>query len=313
MRKTSSLKKDLVEELHKGARKTFKRRRVILKGIRDLFQADLVEMIPYANVNKGYKYILIVINAFSKYIWAFPIKRKTGKDVTDAIAQIFTQRKNVPKHLQTDNGKEFYNKIFRALMQRYNINHYSTYSTLKSSIVERSNRTLKNRMWKEFSMQGNYKWLHILPKIVADYNNTTHSTTGFKPINVNQKNAKEILNTVYNYIKVLDPTPRKFRLGDPVRISKYREAFSKSYTPNWSNEIFTIAQVQNTYPRTYLLEDAANQAIYGGFYEHELQHVKHPDVYLVEKVIRRKGNQVLVKWLGLDSRYNSWISKHNIL
>lgn len=313
MRKTSSVKRDVVDELHRPARKTFKRRRVVLKGIRDLFQADLVEMIPYAKVNKGYKYILIVINAFSKYVWAFAIKRKTGKDVTDAIGQIFVQRKNVPKHLQTDNGKEFYNKTFRELMQRYNINHYSTYSTLKSSIVERSNRTLKNKMWKEFSMQGNYKWLDMLPKIVTDYNNTKHSTTGFKPINVNQTNAKQILNTVYNYIKVLDPTRRKFRIDEPVRISKYREAFSKSYTPNWSNEIFTISQVQNTYPRTYLLKDAANQDIHGGFYEHELQKVKHPEVYLVEKVIRRKGNQVLVKWLGLHDRNNSWISKDNIL
>lgn len=301
-----------MDELHKPARKNFKRRRVIIKGLNDLFQADLVEMIPYAKSNKGFRYILVVINAFSKYVWAYPVKRKTGQAVSEAMKRVFSTTNNVPTHLQTDMGKEFYNKDFQDLMKKFSINHYSTYSNLKSSIVERCNRTLKNIMWKQFSLQGTYKWLDLLPKIVKQYNATQHRTTGYKPKDVNKNNAAEILKTVYSHAKTVDPKKVKFKVGDYVRVSKYREAFTKGYTPNWSNEIFKIAQIRLTNPTTYILEDDALQQIKGGFYEYELQKTKHSNVHLVEKVLRRRGNQLFVKWLGFDNSHNSWIAKSDI-
>lgn len=310
----SDIKRSVVNELHASARKKYKRRRVIIKGLTDLFQADLVEMIPYSKANGNFKYILTVINAFSKYGWAVPLKNKTGKEVTRAMETILSEkRKNIPKNLQTDNGKEFYNEDFKKLMSRYHINHYSSFSNLKSSIVERFNRTIKEKMWKEFSMQGNYRWLELLPKLILDYNNQVHRTIGMKPSEVNNRNASTLLKTVYNYIKIVDPYTKKFNVGDHVRVSKHRHAFTKNYTPNWSNEVFTIHSVRNTFPTTYLLKDASNEKIMGGFYREELQKVKYPDVYLVEKVLRRKGNQVFVKWLGLGPSHNSWISKTNVL
>lgn len=308
-----NVKQKVVDELHKPARKNFKRRRVIIKGLNDLFQADLVEMIPYANDNKGYRYILVVINAFSKYVWAYPVKRKTGQAVTDAMKKVLSSLKTTPNHMQTDMGKEFYNKEFQELMRKFNINHYSTFSNLKSSIVERCNRTLKNIMWKQFSMQGSYKWLQLLPKIVNQYNSKKHRTTGFKPKDVNASNARQILQNAYSHPKTVDPKKQKFAVGDHVRISKYRAAFSKGYTPTWSNEIFTIVKVRLTNPTTYILQDETREEIKGGFYEFELQKTKHPDTFLVEKVIRKKGDQLLVKWLGFDSKHNSWISKNDIL
>lgn len=310
--KNTSIKREVVNELHRPARRNFKRRRVIIRGLNDLFQADLVEMIPYAKINRNYRYILIVINTFSKFVWAFPIKRKSGKEVTEAISKIFTRRQNVPKNLQTDLGKEFYNREFQDLMKKYKINHYSTFSNVKASIVERVNRTLKNMMWKEFSFQGNYKWLSLLPEIVHKYNTTKHHTTAMKPIDINNKNEKEVLKNVYSHIKVVDPKINKFKVGDFVRISKYREAFEKGYTPNWSNEIFKVIKIKSTNPTTYYITDSRNQEIKGGFYEYELQKVKYPDIYLVEKVLRRKGDKVYVKWLGLNSTHNSWISKNNV-
>lgn len=310
----TSIKRDLINEIHAPVRRNFPRRKVIIKGLQDLFQADLVEMIPYSTENKGYKYILVVINTFSKFAWTKPLKTKTGSEVSEQMNKIFLEKKqNIPKNLQTDMGKEFYSAPFQSLMKRYGINHYSTYSNLKSSIVERLNRTLKERIWKEFSMHGNYRWLDLLSEVVKTYNNTVHTTTGFKPVKVNQKNAKTILNTAYNYFKVMDPKPVKFKVGDKVRISKYRQAFAKNYTPNWSNEIFTISTIQNTFPRTYQLQDSLGENILGGFYENELHMVKHPDVFLVEKVIKRKGNKVFVKWLGLSDVHNSWINKNNVL
>lgn len=306
----TNTKRDVVNELHAPARKNFKRRHVLLKGLHDLFQADLVEMRPYSKENKGYNYILMVINAFSKYAWAWPLKSKSATEVTTAMEKILLENpKNIPKNLQTDNGKEFYNGQFKNLMLNYGINHYSTYSNLKSSIVERFNRTLKEKMWKEFSMQGNYKWLDLLPKLIKQYNNTKHSTLNMKPSSVNSKNAKSILTNIYNRPKVFKLEKIKFKINDPVRISKYRHAFAKNYTPNWTNEIFRIYQVQNTNPPTYKIKDSSGEVISGGFYQEELQKVKHPEIYLIERILKKKGNKILVKWLGLPKSENSWILK----
>lgn len=307
----SDVKKQVVDEIHRPARKNFRRRRVIVKGLNDLLQADLVEMIPYAKTNRGFRYILIVINVFSKFVWAQPVKRKTGKNVADAMRIILSQMKTPPKNVQTDLGKEFYNKDFKELVEKYLINHYSTYSNVKASVVERVNRTLKNIMWKQFSLRGSYRWWDILQKVVAQYNNTNHTTTGMKPKDVNENNEQTLLNTVYSHLKTIDPHKNKLNKDDFVRVSKYREAFSKGYTPNWSNEIFKIRKVQFTNPTTYLLSDQNNEEIAGAFYRQELQKVKYPDIYLVEKILKRKGNKLLVKWLGLDQ--SSWIEKNQLV
>jgi translation initiation factor 2 alpha subunit (eIF-2alpha) len=102
--KQTSIKKDLVIELHKPARINFKRRRVIIKGINETLQADLVEMIPYAMQNKQFKYILVlvVIDCFSKYTWTVPVKAKDSKHVTEAMEKVLSQIIHLPKNLQTD-------------------------------------------------------------------------------------------------------------------------------------------------------------------------------------------------------------------
>ena len=130
----------------------------------------LVEMIPHAKANKGVKYLMTIINAFSKYAYAVPMKTKTGVEVARALEPIL--RANKMKCLQTDNGKEYYNSSVQKLLSRYGITLYSTYSEKKASIVERFNRTLKTHMYRAFSEQGNYRWLDMLPKLVNTYNNS---------------------------------------------------------------------------------------------------------------------------------------------
>ncbi|XP_074096350.1 uncharacterized protein LOC141525687 [Cotesia typhae] len=115
----------------------------------------------------------------------------------------------------------------------------------------------------------------------------------------------------YKWTNILDDL-QKFKVGDKVRISKYKHVFDKGYTPNWTTEIFTIKSVQNTNPTTYKLVDYQDQPIEGGFYNEELSKVKYPDVYLVEKVIRKRGHKYYVKWLGFDTKHNSWINKSDM-
>ncbi|XP_011687491.1 PREDICTED: uncharacterized protein LOC105449809 [Wasmannia auropunctata] len=134
---------------------------------------------------------------------------------------------------------------------------------------------------------------------------------GMRSADVTPAVAKKLLMTVYNYAKII-ALPR-FKVNDPVRVSKFKTIFEKGYTPNWSTEIFRIAKVQSTNPTTYLLNDSRGEPVAGGFYEYELQRVSNPDVYLVEKVLRKRGNKVYVKWLGMDSSHNSWINKGNVL
>ncbi|XP_024893687.1 uncharacterized protein LOC112468637 [Temnothorax curvispinosus] len=118
-----------------------------------------------------------------------------------------------------------------------------------------------------------------------------------RPADVTPTVAEKLLRTAYSRAKIA--APAKFRVGDPVRVSKFKTIFEKGYTPNWTTEIFRIAKVL--------------EAIAGGFYEHELLRVSNPDVYLVEKVLRKRGNRAFVKWLGMDSSHNSWIDKTSVL
>lgn len=302
----------IVNELHRPARKNFIRRRVKIKGIDDLWQADLVEMIPYARENAGFKYLLTVIDAFSKFAWVVPIKNKSSQLIVAAFHEIFMHSQRIPRNLQTDMGTEFYNKDFKQLMIQNKINHYSTFSSIKAGIVERFNRTLKDRMWKMFSLQGSYKWKNILESLVNEYNNKKHRTIKLAPIDVSKRNEKQILKQVYTVRrKIIHHT--KFHIGDYVRISKFKTVFEKGYTPNWSTEIFKVKNINHKFPVTYLLEDYQGNSIAGRFYEQELQKTNQPDSYLVEKVLKRKGSKVYVKWLGFGSSHNSWINKKDIL
>ncbi|XP_018397172.1 PREDICTED: uncharacterized protein LOC108775341 [Cyphomyrmex costatus] len=127
----------------------------------------------------------------------------------------------------------------------------------------------------------------------------------------NKAIAERLLDTVYSAIKIAGPA--KFKVGDAVRVSKYKTIFEKGYTPNWTTEVFQIVKIQKTNPVTYLLEDYRGKPVAGGFYEHELRRVANPDVYLVEKVLRKKGDKVYVKWLGFDGSHNSWINKNDVV
>ncbi|XP_060876651.1 uncharacterized protein LOC132949674 [Metopolophium dirhodum] len=278
-------KREIANELHKPVRKNFTRRRVNVYGKNDLWQADLVEMISYSKINGGYKYILVVIDCFTKFSWAIPLKSKTGKEVTSAMSTILLDRS--PKLLQLDNGKEFYNTTFDALMTKYGIHKYSTFSILKASIAERLNRSLKGRMYKEFTARGSHEWVSILPKLLHEYNNSRHRTIGMTPIQADSNPASVVIkHREINTVKI------KFKVGDNVRISTQKGVFTKGYLPNWSTEIFKIIKINKTLPVTYQLQDYMGKPIAGCFYSEEIYKTNFPNEYLIEKIIRKKQNQI---------------------
>ena len=173
--------KILSDELHKPKRKNYPRRKIMVNHIDEIFAANLVEMQKFAKLNKGYRYLLTYIDIFSKYSWVIPLKDKKGINVKNALQKIFKQRKC--EFLWTDRGKEFYNKQVQDLLNENNIKLYSTNnSQIKSSVVERFNRTFKNMMYKKFTENNNTIFYNIIDDLVNEYNNKYHSTMKISPI-----------------------------------------------------------------------------------------------------------------------------------
>lgn len=307
-------RRKVVEELHRNVRRNYVRRSYIMRAIDDTFQADLIEMRQYSKQNKGHKYILVVIDTFSKYAWVVPLFDKSGLTVTKAIKSIFDRCGRICRNLHTDKGKEFFNVHFENLMKSKNINHYSTFTNKKASIVERLNRTLLSKLWQRFTLHGNQKWLNEIRSITREYNNTKHSTIKMKPVNVTKSVEHDLLSTVYKKNHTIDVHEKqKFQIGDKVRISKIKTIFEKGYKPNWSTELFSIIKVHPTKPITYTLKDVNEQMIKGKFYDCELMKTEEPNVFLVERIIKRKNGMCLIKWLGFDSTYNSWIEESDLI
>ena len=144
-----------------------------------------------------------------------------------------------------------------------------------------------------------------LDEIVNKYNNTYHGTIKIKPVDVNS-------NTYINSSKGINNKDSKFKIGDVVRISKYKNISAKGYVPNQLGEVFVITKVKNTVPKTYLISDLNGEEIVGTFYGKDLQNTNQKE-FRVEKVIKRKGDILCVTWKGYDSSFNSWIDKKDII
>ena len=144
-------------------------------------------------------------------------------------------------------------------------------------------------------------YIDKLDDIVHKYNNTKHRTIKMKPIDV--KN-----NTYIDFGKEVNDNDPKFKVGDHVRIPKYKNIFAKGYTPNWSEEVFVIKEIKNTVPWTYLINDLNGEEIIETFYENELQRTNQEE-FRIQKVIKEKCDKLYVKWKRYDNSFNILIDK----
>ena len=297
--------------LHKPVRYKFQRRRVMSYGIGDLLQCDLVDVSKFAKYNKGVKFLLVCIDVFSKYAHAIPLKNKSAASVLSAFKTLF-KKLGVVKHLHTDGGKEFFNNMLKKFLMQKGVNHYATHSEYKASVVERFNRTLKNKLYRIFTYRNSFKYLDILDSVLKSYNDSVHRSTGFAPSQVTPADQSTIFQRLYGY----RPMRRHdLREGDLVRISKAKKTFTRGYLPNWSEEVFEIFKSFHKTPPTFLLRDLKGNVLKGRFYVHELQKISKTsgDFWRIEKILRARGKganrEYFVKWKGFDNSFNSWIKK----
>jgi hypothetical protein len=302
----------LAIELHKPVIKKIEKRRVEVSNIDETFAADLVDMNYWKKYNNNNRYILTVIDIFSKFAWGIPLQTKTGVEITKAFKTIFKDR--VPENLWVDQGSEFYNKDFKVLLNKHDINMYSTHGDHKSAVVERFNRTLKEKMEQYFtaSNESLFKWVLILPTLLKTYNNTVHRTIKMTPIEGSEKKNEDEVYMNANDRKPIKIISKKFRKENLVRLSKIKKTFEKGYTNNWTREVFKIAEVLDTEPVTYKIKEYDDTLIEGSFYTQELQKVDTNIIFQLDAVLKtrtKKGKKEhFVHWFGWGSKYDSWIS-----
>ena len=183
-------------------------------------------MIDYkTSNNKGYRYIFIVIDNFSKYLFAIPLKKNYSQTITNEFSNILTTSKRSLLKIESDRGSEFYNSNFQDFLKSKNIQHYSRYTDKGPSIAEHVIRTIRNLLKKPVFEKGNADWLSELPTVINQYNDTTHHSIKMTPLQASKKSSEELVYSNLQDQRLKQPS--KFKLGQLVRTADIKRVFSK--------------------------------------------------------------------------------------
>ena len=222
--------------------------------IDDIWSLDILDLKDYGpENNRGYRYVLVTIDNFSKYGWTVPLKNKIAQTIKDSFENILTNSKRKPNLIETDRGKEFYNNIFQDFLNKNNIKLYSRNSSYGAVFAERFNRTIRDLLKKIVFEQGDAKWIDVLPTITKQYNNRIHSSTKLTPIQASLKK-----NEGYVYKNLLDKRKKvkpKFQINDLVRTADLKKTFSKGDTTSWSYKLYKITEIINDTIPSYRLDN----------------------------------------------------------
>ena len=238
-----NLTKIFIDEIYsKAPKKNYPTNKITYNHTDEIWSIDLADMIDYKiSNNKGYRYIFIVIDNFSKYLWAIPLKNKYSQTITNDFSIILTTSRRKPLKLESDRGTEFYNDIFQNFLKSKNIQHYSRYTDKGPSIAERVIRTVRNLLKKPVFEKGNADWLSELPSVVKQYNNTIHHSIKMTPNQASKKsNEKAVFDNLKDDREVRKP---KYKLDQLVRTADIKKVFSKGDSTNYSYKLYTITEV----------------------------------------------------------------------
>ena len=222
--------------------------------IDDIWSSDILDLKDYGpENNRNYRYVLVVIDNFSKFGWTIPLKNKTGQTIKDSFENILINSKRRPNLIETDRGKEFYNNIFQEFLNKNNIKLYSRNSSYGAVFAERFNRTIRDLLKRPVFEKGDGNWIDVLPTITKQYNNKVHSSTKLTPIQASLKK-----NEGYVYKNLLDKRKKKtpkFQINDLVRTADLKRTFSKSDMTNWSYKLYKITEIINDTLSSYKIDN----------------------------------------------------------
>lgn len=250
----------------------FKRRRFITFGIDYCFQLDLADMRSLSRQNDGIKFLLIVIDTFSKYLWIKPLKTKNASDTVTAFKAILNESKRVPLSVFSDKGTEFVNKQFKDLMDSLGIVFYQAQDPdVKAGQAERVIRTIKGKLYKYMYSNSTSRYIDVLQNITHSYNNTKHRSIGMAPSQVTPDKEPEVFQHLYPDYHKEKEVKFAFKQGDEVKIQLERTPFTKGYTPQYSDETFIVTRVVRDDPPVYKLKSKLDgENILGSWYRNEL-------------------------------------------
>jgi ribosomal protein S6 len=317
------LSAQLAYTIHKPRRLHFKRGYYNIFNINDCWQADLMDLTSLAPENDNVKYILIVIDSFSRFVRVRPLKSKSSAEVLKAFKSIISEAGVIPLQLLNDRGTEFVNKSMRSYLKSKNIKPLlPSDDTFKCAIVERANRTFKNILFKYLTSTLKFRYLDILQDVANTMNKRVNRSINMAPADVNENNVYKVWKFVRDKHKSVKKCQKSdIEVGSYVRVSKNKYTpMDKGFLPNWSDQVFKVVKHTLRNPQIYELENLLGEKIEGIWYKPELQIVKYDEntIYRIDKILgKRKRNgitEVCVKWKGYDDpRFNSWLPETQIL
>ena len=251
--------KIFINEIYsKAPKKNYNTNKTNVYQIDDIWSLDILDLKDYGpENNKGYRYVLVTIDNFSKFGWTIPLKNKNAQTIKDSFENIIITSKRKPKLIETDRGKEFYNNIFQDFLNKNNIKLYSRNTSLGAVFAERLNRTIRDLLKKIVFEKGDGKWIDVLPIITKQYNNRVHSTTKLSP-----KDASLKKNEGYVYKNLLDKRKKikpKYEIGDLIRTADLKKTFSKGDTTNWSYKFYKIKEIINDTIPAYKIDNLSER------------------------------------------------------
>lgn len=301
---------------HAPARRKYPRRRTLAFSIDQYWQCDLVDMSKYAKYNNNYTFILTIIDVFSKFAFVRKLKRKSAKLVTAAFKSVFSLGRK-SRNISSDSGLEFRNNQLQKLLKKLGVTFFITDSEQKAAVVERFNRTFKQRLHTYMTIHNTNKYIDKIQDIVDGYNGSKHRSIGISPKLVNKQNEDIVRERLFGVDTIRPTNSPKFSLNETVRISIHkRPVFDKSFTPNYVYEHFTIAEILPGNPNMYRLKEDDGTLLGGRYYGKELIRVIKPKdaFFKIEKILKTRKVKVgkryikeyLVKFVGFADKYNSW-------
>jgi len=306
-----------------------RRNRVLVKGIDDQFDADLIvfaDKTHWVPVNDGYRYILVVIDVFSRYVWARPLKSKEVVQVKEAFSDIFRDSRRLPRRIRSDRGSEFTSAEMRRYMKNKRVTQIFTNNELQANYVERVIKTLKSKLMRYMTDRNTRRWIDVLQDIVDSYNNTWHYGIRATPALIDRGQEKKLWWQMYWPEEPYDrerrgrmrrKTQYAFNLGDLVRLNKIKRAFQREYDQRWTGEVFRIERrfSLDRIPK-YKIVDWEGEPIEGTFYQNELQRVIVPadTLFTIDYEIEEETDADGVEWVKVHyaywpSKFDSWVRR----